>query len=127
MRGILLALVVAATVGGYIYLDITYPNQLSQNFNQNSQTYQVPSQYTGQQGIQYLRQNYGSQFEQARSLCGSQFNGEWVDSPTGIGCINMKGFSEVLCSVDTIRSLMETCRSIGGSPVCNSNQASCSL
>jgi hypothetical protein len=127
MRGILVALIVAASVGGYIYLDITYPGQLSQNLVQSSQPYQVPPQYTGQQGIQYLRQNYGSQFEQARGLCTSQFKGEWVDSPTSIGCVNMKGFSDVMCNVDTIRSLMQTCRSIGGSPVCNSNQASCSI
>ena len=97
------------------------------NKSSDGQSYSVPEEYQGSQGLDYLRQNYASQLSQARALCTSQFKGTWVDSSSEIGCHNMQGFSTFYCSLDIIQDLVNLCNSIGGNSVCSSTQASCSV
>ena len=98
-----------------------------ENRTSSNQNYQVPQEYKGSEGLDYIRRNYASELQQARSLCTNQFNGNWVDSSTSIGCYNMQGFSENYCNIDIIKNLESLCISINGSPVCSSTQASCSI
>ena len=93
----------------------------------SSQTYSVPSDYKGSQGLDYIRKNYASGLSQARSLCTGQFKGSWVDTSNEIGCHNMQGFSSAYCGISVIQNLVKLCNSIGGSPTCSSTQASCSV
>ena len=93
----------------------------------SSQSYSVPSQYKGSEGLDYIRKNYASGLSQAKVLCTGQFKGQWVDSSSEIGCNNMQGFSTAYCSVDVIQNLVNLCNSIGGSPTCSSTEASCSV
>jgi purine-cytosine permease-like protein len=93
----------------------------------SKQSYSVPSQYKGSEGLDYIRKNYASGLSQAKSLCIGQFKGQWVDSSSEIGCNNMQGFSTSYCSVDVIQNLVKLCNSIGGSPTCSSTEASCSV
>jgi len=87
----------------------------------------VPLQYKGIEGLDYLKKQYSSQLPQAKSLCLSQFKGEWVDTSNSIGCFNMQGFSSSYCGVNLISNLIKLCNSIGGSPICSSTQASCTV
>lgn len=93
----------------------------------SSQSYSVPSNYTGSEGLDYIRKNYSTGLAQVQTLCTGQFKGEWVDSSSEIGCQNMQGFSTSYCSLSVIQNLVNLCNSIGGSPVCSSTQASCSV
>jgi hypothetical protein len=97
------------------------------NTESSSSTPTVPSEYQGSEGLNYIRNNYASELAQARSLCTSQFNGNWIDNSNTIGCYDMQGFSTYFCGVDVIQNLVSTCRSIGGNPVCSSTQASCTV
>jgi len=100
------------------------------SFYKNStanQSYSVPTQYKGSEGLDYIRKNYASGLSQAKSLCVGQFKGEWTDSSSEIGCQNMQGFSTYYCSFDIIKNLVKMCISIGGSPICSSTQAICSV
>jgi hypothetical protein len=92
-----------------------------------SQSYSVPSNYTGSEGLDYIRKNYSSGLAQAQALCTGQFRGEWVDSSSEIGCQKMQGFSTSYCGVDIINNLVNMCNTIGGNPVCSSTEASCSV
>lgn len=92
-----------------------------------SQSYSVPSSYSGSGGLDYIRKNYASGLSQARGLCTSQFKGEWIDTSSEIGCRNMQGFSTTYCGLDVIQNLVKMCNSIGGNPVCSSTEASCSV
>jgi len=87
----------------------------------------VPSGYKGVEGLDYLKKQYGSSLSQARSLCTSQFKGNWVDTSNSIGCYSMQGFSTAYCSMDIIHNLISLCNSIGGSATCSINQASCTV
>jgi len=87
----------------------------------------VPPEYKGTAGLDYLKKQYGSSLSQARSLCTSQFKGNWVDTSNSIGCYNMQGFSTAYCSMDIIHNLISLCNSIGGSATCSINQASCNV
>jgi hypothetical protein len=93
----------------------------------SSQSYPVSQDVKGTAGIDYIRNNYASQISQARSLCTGQFKGSWIENSNAIGCFGMQGFSTVYCGMDIIRQLTDLCNSIGGSPVCSSSQASCSV
>ena len=92
-----------------------------------SQSYSVPSQYKGSEGLDYIRKNYASGLSQAQALCTGQFKGQWIDTSSEIGCQNMQGFSTSYCGVDIIQNLIKLCNSIGGNPVCSSTEASCSV
>lgn len=93
----------------------------------SGQSYSVPSNYTGSEGLDYIRKNYASGLSQAQALCTSQFKGQWVDTSSEIGCQNMQGFSTSYCSFDVIQNLVKLCNSIGGNPTCSSTEASCSV
>jgi hypothetical protein len=114
----LIVLAIVALVAYYLY---NKPN------GGTSQTLTVPQEYKGTAGLNYIRQNYASEISQARSLCSGQFKGSWVDSSNSIGCYNMQGFSQYYCNINTLQNLAKLCNSIGGSPVCSSTQASCSV
>lgn len=97
------------------------------NKTKGNKTYSIPPEYMGQEGLNYIKQNYASQLSQARSLCSSQFKGNWIDTSNSIGCYNMQGFSSLYCSTDVIKNLIETCNSIGGISSCSSSQISCTV
>ena len=92
----------------------------------SSQSYDT-SGYTGTEALNYIREKYSSELSQARSFCTGQFKGSWIDNSNTIGCYNMQGFSSSFCSMDIIKNLESMCNSIGGSSVCSSTQASCSV
>ena len=92
-----------------------------------SNPYNIPSEYRGAEGLDYIRKNHASELSQARSLCTGQFKGEWRSDSSTIGCYNMEGFSSYFCGTDTIQNLVNLCNSIGGNSVCSSSQASCSV
>jgi hypothetical protein len=104
-----------------------YSNQSKTAGTSAPSTPSVPSEYQGTKGLDYIRQNYASDLAQARNLCTSQFNGNWVDNSNTIGCYDMQGFSTAYCNTDVIQNLVSTCRSIGGSSTCSSTQASCTV
>ena len=101
-------------------------------FNKNAsspsnQTYSVPPEYKGSEGLDYVKRQYSSQLSQAQSLCISQFKGNWVDASNSIGCYNMQGFSTSYCGFDVIQNIVKLCNLIGGNPICSSTQASCTV
>jgi len=120
MRDLTIAVIILIVVIAYSYF-----NKGSTSHSSNS--FSIPSEYKGQEGLNYIRQNYASQLSQARSLCTSQFKGNWVDSSNSLGCYSMQGFSTLYCSTDVIKNLIETCKSIGGSSTCSTSQLSCSV
>jgi len=104
-----------------------YYSSQNKTSTSSSQTYTVPSQYKGTQGLDYVKRQYSSQLSQAKSLCTSQFKGSWVDTSNSIGCYSMQGFSTSYCGFDIIKNLVNLCKSIGGNPTCSSTQASCTV
>jgi len=112
-----------------ILIAVVVYSYINKNFlsSRSTSKYSIPPEYMGQEGLNYIKQNYASQLSQAQSLCTSQFKGNWIDSSNSIGCYNMQGFSTLYCSTDFIKSLIETCSSIGGSPACTSSQISCTV
>lgn len=121
MEDLKVAVIILIAVIAYSYINKNFLSRQSNN------EYTIPSEYKGQEGLNYIKQNYASQLSQARSLCAGQFKGNWVDSSNSVGCYNMQGFSTLYCSTDAIKSLIETCSSIGGSSSCSSSQLSCSV
>ena len=119
MNGLAFVLLVLFALVAYSYAD--------RNFISHASSYEIPAEYRGVEGLNYVRQNYGSQMSQAQGLCSSQFKGSWIDSSNVIGCYSMQGFSTMYCGIDAVRSLIESCRAIGGSPVCSSDQISCTV
>ena len=99
----------------------------SQSKTTDSGEYDIPPEYRGAEGLDYIRNNYASQLSQARSLCISQFKGDWTDTSNRIGCYNMEGFSSAYCGLGIIKDLVSLCNSIGGSPTCSSSQVGCSV
>jgi len=97
------------------------------NKSLDNQNYSIPPEYKGSEGLDYIRKNRASDLAQAKNLCTSQFKGNWVDSANEIGCYNMQGFSTYYCYTSTIQNIVNLCKSIGGNPICSSNQASCSV
>jgi len=97
------------------------------NNTENNQSYTVPPEYRGSEGLDYIREHYASELAQARSLCINQFKGDWIDTSNDLGCYNMQGFSSSYCNMDIINNLVNLCKSIGGNPSCSSTQASCSV
>lgn len=93
----------------------------------SSQSFEIPPEYTGSRGLDYIRDSYSSQLSQARTACSSYFKGEWRDNSNTIGCYNMQDFSTSYCGTDIIQNLVDLCNSIRGNPVCTSTQASCSV
>jgi hypothetical protein len=87
----------------------------------------VPTQYKGQEGLDYIRNNRAGDLAQAKALCISQFKGSWVDSSNAIGCYSMQGFSTSYCGMDILKNVIDLCNSIGGNPTCSSTQASCTV
>jgi hypothetical protein len=87
----------------------------------------VPTQYKGAEGLDYIRKSYGGQLSQAESLCTGQFRGNWIDYSNEIGCRNMQSFSTTYCSMSSIKNLADLCKSIGGTSICSSTEASCSV
>lgn len=110
-----------------IFLAYFFYSKQGNTSDSSASTPTVPSEYQGSEGLNYIRENYASELSQARSLCTSQFNGNWVDNSNTIGCYDMEGFSTAFCSIDVIQNLVSTCRSIGGNPTCSSTQASCTV
>jgi len=106
---------------------ISFGNSFIGNKNGNNQSYTIPPEYKGAAGLDYLKKQYSSDLSQARSLCTGQFKGKWIDTADRIGCYSMQGFSSFYCGMSAIKNLVDICKSIGGSPVCSSNQASCSV
>jgi len=104
-----------------------YFSYFNKTSTSNNQTYSIPPEYKGTQGLEYVKKQYSSQLSQAKSLCSSQFKGNWVDTLNSIGCYNMQGFSTSYCGFDVIQNLVKLCNSIGGNPVCSSTQASCTV
>ena len=104
-----------------------YYSYFNKTGTSNNQTYSVPPEYRGTQGLDYVKRQYSSQLSQAKNLCTSQFKGNWVDNSNSLGCYNMQGFSSYYCSMDIIKNLVNLCKSIGGSSTCSSNQASCTV
>jgi len=82
---------------------------------------------TGTQGLIAVKQQHSSELPQARSFCTGQFKGEWVETSNEIGCFNMQGFSSAYCLVGQVQDIINDCKAIGGTPVCTSTQASCSV
>jgi hypothetical protein len=121
MDDLKVAVIILIVVISYSYINKNFLK------SQSSNTYSIPPEYMGQEGLNYIKQNYASQLSQAKSLCTSQFKGNWIDSSNSVGCYNMQGFSDLYCSTDAIKSLIETCSSIGGSPACSSSQISCTI
>ncbi len=99
----------------------------SQSKTTDSGNYDVPSEYKGVEGLNYIRNNYASQLSQARSLCITQFKGEWIDTSNRIGCYNMEGFSPAYCGLGIIKDLVNLCNAIDGSPTCSSSEAGCTV
>jgi len=99
----------------------------NRNKNVGNQTYTIPPEYEGSKGLDYIRKNYASGLAQAKTLCITQFKGDWRDTSNTIGCYNMQGFSTGYCNMDTIQNLVKLCNSIGGNPICSSTQASCTV
>ena len=95
--------------------------------SQPKSAFSIPTNLMGQEGLNYVRQNYASELSQARSLCESQFKGSWIEISNSIGCYNMQGFSDLYCSTDVINQFRGACSSIGGSPACTSSQLSCTV
>jgi hypothetical protein len=117
MKDIYILIIIVIILAAYFF----YKNSTA------SQSYSVPTQYKGSEGLDYIRKNYASELSQAKSLCAGQFKGEWIDSSSEIGCQNMQGFSTSYCGMDIINNLVNMCNSIGGNPVCSSTQAICSV
>lgn len=116
-----IAIIIIIAVAAYLL----YTNR--SKVSGSSQNYTVPSNLKGSQGLDYIKNNYASGLSQAKSLCITQFKGNWMDNSNTIGCYNMQGFSTFYCNTDTIRNLVNLCNSIGGNSVCSSTQASCSV
>jgi hypothetical protein len=104
-----------------------YYSSFNKTSTSSNKTYSIPPEYKGVQGLDYVKKQYSSQLSQARSLCTSQFKGNWVDNSNSLGCYNMQGFSTSYCGFNIINNLVSLCRSIGGSPTCSSTQASCTV
>jgi hypothetical protein len=100
---------------------------VNRNKTSGNQTYTIPPEYKGTEGLDYIRKNYTTELAQARNLCISQFKGDWADSSNTIGCYNMQGFSTSYCNMDIIQNIVKLCNSIGGNPICSSTQASCTV
>ena len=92
-----------------------------------SQSYSVPSQYKGSEGLDYIRKNYASGLSQAQALCTGQFKGDWRNTSTEMGCYDMQGFLTLYCGAETIQRLVNICIYINGNSTCSSNQVSCSV
>ena len=117
MRDIAILAVMLLILAGYYFY---------KNGNAN-QSYNIPTEYKGTEGLDYIRKNYASGLSQAKVLCIGQFKGEWVDTSNELGCSNMQGFSTSYCGMDIIQNLVKLCNSIAGNSVCSSTQASCSV
>ena len=114
-------LIIIIVVGLAVYF--LYFNE----YKADDQTFTVPPEYKGSEGLEYIRTQYETELTQARSLCISQFKGNWVDSSNTIGCYDMQGFSTYYCGIGIIQDLVNLCNSIGGNPTCSSTQASCTV
>lgn len=121
MEDFKVAVIILIVVVAYSYINKNFLSRQSNN------EYTIPPEYMGQEGLNYIKQNYASQLSQARSLCTGQFKGNWVDSSNSLGCYSMQGFSTLYCGTDVVKNLIETCKSIGGSSSCSSSQLSCSV
>jgi len=97
----------------------------TKNKTTGNKNYEIPPEYKGSEGLNYIRKHYASELAQVRSLCINQFKGDWVDTSNDIGCYNMQGFSSSYCNMDIIKNLENLCKSIGGNPTCSSTQTSC--
>lgn len=87
----------------------------------------IPPGYKGIAGLDYVRGNYASSMDRAKSLCTGQFKGDWRDTSTEMGCYDMKGFLTLYCGAETIQNLVNLCSYINGNSTCSSNQVSCSV
>lgn len=115
---ILVIIIIVLTLAYFFYRKPT---------SSGGQDYSIPSGYTGSQGLDYIKKNYGSELAQAQSLCVGQFKGNWINTANEIGCENMQGFSSAYCSFDVIQNLENLCNSIGGNAVCSSTQTTCTV
>ena len=122
--GISFLIVIIVLSSYFLYININ--NVYDQTFTVGNQTYIIPSNYKGLEGLNYIKQNYASGLEQARGLCINTFKGNWVDTSNSIGCYDMQGFS-IYCNMDAIKNLTNLCNSIRGIPTCDSTQASCKI
>ena len=109
-------------------------NSTSGNETANNQTpinetiiISIPSDYKGSEGLDYVRTNYSSELEKAKSLCTDSFKGDWIDTLDGMGCYNMQGFSTSYCNENIIQSLVSLCNKINGSPDCSTDKVICSI
>lgn len=117
MRDIAILAIILLILAGYYFYKSGSANE----------SYSIPEEYKGTQGLDYIRKNYATGLAQAQGLCTSQFKGTWTDNSNSIGCYEMQGFSTSYCGMDIIQNLVKLCNSIGGSSVCSSTQASCSV
>jgi len=125
--GILLLIVIIVLSASFLYTNINWKSVKNQTFTVGNQTFIIPSEYKGAEGLDYIRNSYSSELTQAKDICINRLEGNWIDNSTGIGCYGMQGFSEYYCSLDTIRNLTDLCNSIEGNSTCTSAQASCEL
>ena len=87
----------------------------------------IPPEYTGPEGLEYVRTNYAPNMDEAKSLCTEQFKGEWRDTATEMGCYNMRGFLTLYCTAETIQKLTNLCDQINGDSTCSSDTVSCTV
>ncbi len=105
----------------------TYTVEEQNYFIIDDQTYTIPSEHTGVEALNYVRNNYSTDLAWAETLCINQFNGEWIDNSEKIGCYDMKGFFILYCNTENIMNILNFCHSIGGYSLCSSTQVSCTL
>ncbi len=135
---VLVLVIVIAIVAIFLYTNVNWNNfvgnknntDYNNSENQDYKDYEnitIPPEYKGTAGLDYVRRNYVSSMDRAKSLCTDRFKGEWIDTLNEMGCYNMQGFLTLYCGAETIQNLINLCNSINGNPTCSSNQVSCSV
>jgi len=118
---------VSDTLIGIIIIIILFAYPFYIEFFGGKSNYGVPPEYRGVEGLEYIKNERPAELTQAKYLCENQFKGNWVNTASNIGCYNMVGFSEQYCNLGEIKNLVNLCNSIGGTPICSSTQASCTV
>ncbi|OGI11703.1 hypothetical protein A3K64_00195 [Candidatus Micrarchaeota archaeon RBG_16_36_9] len=120
MRDIIILIIAILVLVGLLFYRTGIPAMINPIFD-------VPSGVKGVEGLEYIRNNYASGLEQAKSLCTGQFKGTWRDDSRNIGCYDMETFDLGYCNSDIIQNIVKLCNTISGNPICSSTQASCSV